>query len=117
MTEPRSLPPVDDAQAVAAATAAAMSEVARTGCSASALAEVRTVDRRFSAGEMTKPATFVHEVAGTYLLTAGDFLCGMQYVTAPAANLRFSSASLARSACELANRTWWVASTGLTYEE
>lgn len=102
---------------MAAATAVAMSEVARTGCSDAAMVEVRAVDERFSAGEMTKPATFVHEVAGTYLLTAGDFVCGMQYVTAPAANLRFSSASLARSASELANRAWWVASTGLTYEQ
>jgi hypothetical protein len=112
-----SLPPLEDAPVLAAATAAAMSEVARTGCTDAAMAEVRAVDERFSAGDMTRPATFVHEVAGAYLLTAGDFICGMQYVTAPSTNLRFSSASLARSACELANRTWWVASADLTYEQ
>ncbi|MEU4604881.1 hypothetical protein AB0F43_18020 [Kribbella sp. NPDC023972] len=36
------------------------------------MTEIRAIDDQFTAGEMTKPATFVHEVAGTYLLSARE---------------------------------------------
>jgi hypothetical protein len=41
----------------------------------------------------------------------------MQYVTRPSANLMFSAASLARSACEFANRAWWLGDPDITVEQ
>jgi hypothetical protein len=55
--------------------------------------------------------------ACTYLLGAGDFVKGMQYVADPSTNLIFSSSSLARSACEFANRASWLADPDITEEQ
>jgi hypothetical protein len=111
------LPPLDHTVRLAANAAVAMSEVARAEYSDAVLAEVQETDRRLGAGVFSDPARFAHQVANAYLLCAGDFVCGMQYVTTPRANLVFSSAALARSACEFANRAWWLADPDISVEQ
>jgi hypothetical protein len=92
-----------------------MSEVSRGEHSASARAHLRELDRELGdVGAFSDPATFAHDIARTYLMCAGDFLSGMQYVIAPETNLHFSSSSLARATCEYANRASWMAEPGIT---
>lgn len=73
-------------------------------------------DRQFGAAEppFHDPGHLVRDMVEAYLISAGDFVCGLQYVIAPDHGLTFSSASLARSAWELANKASWVAADGLT---
>lgn len=68
------------------------------------------------AGEL-HPARFTHEVIDGYLLAAGDYVHGTGLTTDPAHDLGFSSASLARSACEYADRCWWLADPAIDVRE
>jgi hypothetical protein len=111
------LPPTEYIADLTASAAAVMSMVSRSQPSQSALASWRAIDERLGHGVFDKPATFVVEIAGRYLQAAGDFVCGMQYVTSRNANLTFSSASLARSACEFANRASWLADSNASDEQ
>jgi hypothetical protein len=104
---------------VAADVANAMSEVARSLYSKQAMADFDAADRTYGAGhpEFGDPAKLVRDVADSYLLCAGDFVSGMQYVTQPEHNLLFSPGPLARSAAEYANRSSWVSEAGITVDQ
>lgn len=55
------------------------------------------------------PVAFAHFMMDTYLNVAGDFAHALGYTISPQTHLTFSPAVLARSACEYANRVWWLA--------
>lgn len=111
------MPSLDDAIELAAACSRTMSEVARAGFESAALADLRAVDERLGSGVFEDPASFAAEMAGRYLIGAGDLVCGLQYVAAPSTGLQISSAALARSACEHATRAWWLADPAATVEQ
>lgn len=111
------LPDLRDTAAVAAGTAAAMSEVALSTYDSAALAEFDGADRRYGLGDLHDTGKFVRQVAESYLLGAGDFVCGLQYVTVPEPNLNLSSSSLARSACEYANKATWISEGGVAIKQ
>jgi hypothetical protein len=118
MSDTTALPPLEDAASLAGGGAAvAMSEVARARYSDAAMADLQKTDRRLGTDDFSDPALLAPRAAGTYLLGAGDFVHGMQYVTDPRANLIFSSSSLARSACEFANLASWLADPAITEEQ
>jgi hypothetical protein len=118
MSDTTALPPLDDAASLAGGGAAvAMSEVARARYSDAAMADLQETDRRLGTDDFPDPAKSAHQAACQYLICAGDFVKGMQYVTHPSANLSFSSSALARSACEFANRASWLADPNITEEQ
>jgi hypothetical protein len=118
MSDTTALPPLEDAASLAGGGAAvAMSEVARARYSDAAMADLQETDRRLGTDDFSDPAMFAQTAACTYLIGAGDFVKGMQYVTDPSTNLIFSSSSLARSACEFANRASWLADPDITDEQ
>jgi hypothetical protein len=117
MADKPRLPSLKRAVSLAARAAAAMSEVARAKYSDAAMADVQETDRRLGTDDFPDPANFAHTAACDYLIGAGDFVHGMQYVVSPRANLIFSPSSLARSACEFANRASWLADPAITEEQ
>jgi hypothetical protein len=101
------LPDLDDAVSLAAGTAAVMSESARLPFARWANDEL-DADSRLGDDEWPQPASMTHTIAGSLVLAAGDFVHGMHAVIQPGLNLAFSSATLARSACEYAARACWL---------
>ena len=85
-----------------------MSEAARLPYGGIAAQEIEGHDERLSDENVQNPVKFAHEVIGSYLLAAGDFVSGLQHVVKSGPNLRFSSPSLARSACEYSAIAWWL---------
>ncbi|WP_433227818.1 hypothetical protein [Actinomadura formosensis] len=73
-----------------------------------ALVEIDQHDQSYSGGIVQNPVKFCQEVAGIYLLGAGDYLYGTALSANPRHNLAFSSAALARSAYEFSAWSWWI---------
>ena len=95
-----------------------MSEVSRARPSDEVTARLDELDLQLGgSGVFSQIATFSQKLASRYLMSAGDFVCGLQYVIDPKTNLYFSSASLARSACEFANRGSWMAQPDISDEQ
>lgn len=93
------------AQALCHAVAALITEVCDQPYEGQAGREIAELDPKLSTTDVEDPAKFSHEVCVCYLRAAGDFIYGTGLV-ADRDDLLFSSASLARSACEYAALTW-----------
>jgi hypothetical protein len=65
----------------------------------------------------SNPAVFAHTVIDWYVLATGDFLHGTAEVARERHNLTFSSAAVARSACEYASVGWWLADRSITVRD
>lgn len=74
-------------------------------------------DRRLGTQDWPDPAFFSYNVIEVYLRAAGDFVHGLHLVSDPQWDLGFSSGTLARSACEYANRCWWLADPEIAVEK
>lgn len=59
---------------------------------------------------------FAHTVIDWYVQATGDFLYGTGEVSRESYNLAFSSAAVARSACEYAGIAWWLAEPGISID-
>jgi hypothetical protein len=62
------------------------------------------------------PVAFAHLVMDWYARASGDLLRGTSETSRRAHNLAFSSAAVARSACEYAGLGWWLAEPGVSVE-
>lgn len=77
-----------------------------------ALSELRAGQEKSEEGR-GNPVAFAHTVIDWYVQATGDFLYGTGEVSRESYNLAFSSAAVARSACEYAGIAWWLAEPGI----
>jgi hypothetical protein len=106
------LPPLDDAVAFAKGVARVLSEMTGDPYGEPALSELRAGEEMFEEG-LGNPIAFAHKVIDWYANATGDLLYGTGEVSRESYNLAFSSAAVARSACEFAGIAWWLAEPGI----
>jgi hypothetical protein len=116
MQRPRSsLPPLDDAVALAKGVAAVLSQMTGDPYGEPALSEVRAGQEMAEEG-LGNPIAFAHTVIDWYVNATGDLVYGTGEVSRESYNLALSSAAVARSACEFASIAWWLAEPGISID-
>jgi hypothetical protein len=116
MQGPRSsLPPLNDAVALAKGVAAVLSQMTGDPYGEPALSELRAGEEMAEEG-LGNPIAFAHTVIDWYVNATGDLLYGTGEVSRESYNLALSSAAVARSACEFAGIAWWLAEPGISID-
>jgi hypothetical protein len=106
---------IEEAVGLAKATASVIRQFTGGDYGEPALGEVITGESLAEEG-LGNPVAFAHTVIDWYALSTGDLLHGTAEVSRAEHNLAFSSAAIARSACEYAQIASWLAEPGVSLE-
>jgi hypothetical protein len=106
---------IEEAVGLAKATAAVIGQFTGGDYGEPALGEVIAGENLAEEG-LGNPVAFAHTVIDWYALSTGDLLHGTAEVSRAEHNLAFSSAAVARSACEYAQIASWLAEPGVSLE-
>lgn len=106
---------VKEAVRLAKATAAVIRRFTGGNYGEPALGEVVAGESLADEG-LGNPVAFAHTIIDWYALATGDLLHGTAEVSRARHNVAFSSAAVARSACEYAQIVSWLAEPGVSVE-
>jgi len=106
------LPPLDEAVELAQGVAGVFSHLTGGTYGEPARSECEAGETLVAEG-LGNPVAFAHVVIDWYAGATGDLLHGAGEMSHDHYNLVFSSAALARSACEYAGIGWWLAEPGV----
>src|SRR4029450_4633891 len=109
------LPPVDFAVEHARQIAAVLGQLTGGDYGEPAHGELEAGEALIEEG-LGNPVAFAHTVIDWYALATGDLLHGTAEVSRARHNVAFSSAAVARSACEYAQIVSWLAEPGVSVE-
>lgn len=113
----KALPPLGDAADLCAGVSSVMSSAARAPYGEEVRNRIVEADRGIGTRVVPRPVSEVHQIAGNFLLAAGDFIHGIHAVLRQKLDLAYSTGSMARSACEYAAKGWWLLEPGTNVSE
>jgi hypothetical protein len=113
----KKLPPLGRGVELCAGISSVMSAAARAAYREAARAQIDEADNRVGTTSVPHPVSDAHELAGNFLLAAGDFVHGIHAVLRQELDLAYSTGSMARSACEYAAKGWWLLEPGIDEKE
>jgi len=109
------LPSLDDAAGLAQGIARGMDELCEDPYGEPAATELERGQELYEQG-FGNPVAFAYKSMESYARVAGDLLYGTGEVSRDRYGLGFSSAAVARSACEYAGIGWWLAEPRISVE-